>query len=225
MNFRQFSGAPAVLTPLSPKPTVRRFSWPEPESCRLRWVILAEFKHLSPVTPRMQISVTGKQQDIGERFRNHARTRLTEAVAKYFVHAIEASVVLSRESHLFCSDISVHVGRGILVQGHSRGGSPNAAYDSAAERIAKQLRRYKRRLRDHHRKAHASDAEGRSLAQQYILAAPEDNAAIGEPADDQPVVIAEMATGIDSLTVGEAVMRMDWRIRKRSCSATPPMAA
>jgi hypothetical protein len=112
---------------------------------------------------------------------------------------------------LFRSDISVHVGRGILVQGHGQGENPQAAYDSATERIAKQLRRYKRRLRDHHRKAQAPDADARTAAQQYVLAGPTAAADIetDEPAIDQPMVIAEMATVIDRLTVGEAVMRME----------------
>ena len=160
----------------------------------------------------MQVTVTGKQLDIGEGFRDHARSRLAEAVAKYFDHAIEASVVLSRESHHLCCDISVHVGRGILVQGRGQGDGAQTAFDSAAERIAKRLRRYKRRLRDHHREAHLADVVERTVAQRYVLAAPPDETDGGEAAetnDDQPVVIAEMATAIDRLTVGEAVMRME----------------
>ena len=117
----------------------------------------------------MQITVKGKQMDVGDALRGHAEQRLTDAVAKYFDQAIEASAVLSRESHEFRADISVHVGRGILVQGHSKGDTGYLAFDTALDHIAKRLRRYKRRLRDHHRKVDRADAVGRVMAQQYVL--------------------------------------------------------
>ena len=140
-------------------------------------------------------------------WRDHVHRHLTETVAKYFDHAIDASVVLSREAHRLRADISVHVGRGILVQGHGQADNGYAAFDGASERIAKRLRRYKRRLRDHHRKS--VTPEERTPAHQYILAgsnAAEDDA---ETETDQPVVIAEMPTEIENMTVGEAVMRLE----------------
>ena len=155
----------------------------------------------------MQVSVSGKQFDVGGALRNHVEQRLTSSVAKYFDHAIDANVVFSREASFIRADISVHVGTGILVQGHGRTNSPYGAFDAASERIAKRLRRYKRRLRDHHRKAKIAEPDDRLQAQQYILAGPRDDDDETEAA--QPVVIAEMATDIERLTVGEAVMRMD----------------
>jgi ribosome hibernation promoting factor len=160
----------------------------------------------------MQISIRGKQLDVGDALREHIRSRLGETVEKYFGQAIESSVVLSREGPLYRADISVHVGRNILVQGHAGADSPYGAFDGAAERIAKRLRRYKRRLRQH-RNAKAERASENLVAQQYILAeepepAPDDEAAaVTEP--DAPVVVAEMTTEIETLTVSEAVMRMD----------------
>src|SRR5690606_1446793 len=118
------------------------------------------------------------------------------------------SVVFSREGKgkQFRSDISVHVGRNIQGQGHAESGDAYAAFDSALDRIAKRLRRYKRRLRNHGKTASEQAA---ILAQQYELAAVGDDEE-EEPNDgDQPVVIAEMTTPVDTLTVGEAVMRMD----------------
>jgi len=99
----------------------------------------------------MQISVTGKQIAVGEALRSHAETRLAESVEKYFEHAIEGSVVFSKsgKGKQIRADISVHVGRGMLTQGHGEGDDAHAAFDAATERVAKQLRRQKRRLRDH----------------------------------------------------------------------------
>ena len=68
------------------------------------------------------------------------------------------------------------------------------------------MHRYKRRLRDHHRKIAPVDG---TPAQQYILAAADTADDEAEPETDRPVVIAEMSTEIENLTVGEAVMRLD----------------
>lgn len=161
----------------------------------------------------MQVTVTGKQLDVGDNLREHAEHRLQDAVAKYFDHAIEASVVMSRDAQQLRADISVHVGRGILVQGHGRSDSAYSAFDIASDRIAKQLRRYKRRLRDDHRKEKSAEAEAedRMLVQQYILSGIEEIADPRSDPDevDPPVIIAEMTTEIDFLTVEEAVMRME----------------
>lgn len=157
----------------------------------------------------MQVSVSGKQIDVGNTLRDHVEHRLADAVAKYFDHAIEASVVFSREASHLRADISVHVGRGILVQGHARADNPYNAFDSASERIAKRLRRHKRRLRDHHRKTRAAEPEASVQAPTHVLAQADDAEDGDIPEPDRPVVIAEVTTEIESLTVGEAVMRLD----------------
>ena len=158
----------------------------------------------------MQISVTGKQLEIGDALRDHVGQRLIESVAKYFDHAIDSNVVVSREAHRYRADISVHAGRGILVQGHGQADNPYAAFDAAAERIAKRLRRYKRRLRDLHRNVRPESEADTLSAQQYVIAgAEEPESAAEEPEGEQPVVIAEMTTEIERLTVGEAVMKLD----------------
>lgn len=155
----------------------------------------------------MQVSVSGKQLDVGEAFRTHIERELLAVVDKYFGNALDAHAVLSREAHLYRADLAVHVGHNILVQCHAEADAPYPAFDAAAERIAKRLRRYKRRLRAHHK--HQGQRAASLRAQQYILAAAQDDGG-EEPADgDKPVVIAELTTAIDSMTVGEAVMRLD----------------
>jgi hypothetical protein len=125
----------------------------------------------------------------------------------------------------------VHVGRNILLQSNAEASEPYPAFDTAADKIAKRLRRYKRRLKDHHHKGGDNGADGAIsfeplTASQYILEAEPDEVHIdghdeethdGAPASfdvghdghPQPVVIAEMTTAIDTLTVSEAVMRLD----------------
>jgi ribosomal subunit interface protein len=158
----------------------------------------------------MQVTITGKQIDVGDALRGHAEERVNDLVGKYFDHAMDASFVFAREGkgRMVRSDISVHVGRGILMQGHGSTDDAYTAFDAALERIAKQLRRYKRRLQDVKRHKGA-DADAMMQAQQYVLAGGEDEEEEVTSDDGQPVVIAEMTAPIETMTVGEAVMRMD----------------
>lgn len=166
----------------------------------------------------MHVTVKGKQLDVGDALRGHVVDTLNAQVGKYFGNPMEATVVLSRDAHLFKADIQVHVGRGILVQANAEATEPYPAFDEAADKVAKRLRRHKRRLKDHHRNGPIPPEEAPLPARKYILEGPE--AADGDDVDADspmregsdghaPVIIAEMQTGIDMLTVSEAVMRMD----------------
>ena len=157
----------------------------------------------------MKLSISGKQIDIGEALQSHVAKALKGAVGKYFDHALDGSVLFSREAHLLRCDIQVHARRGIFMQAEATGDDAYLAFDRALERIAKRLRRYKRRLRDHN-VAQASEIETVAV-QQYVLRAESDEAedAGDEPEQLEPIVVAEMQTRLHTLTVGEAVMRLD----------------
>ena len=171
----------------------------------------------------MQLSITGKQTEIGEALRRHVEGSLGSILDKYFKTAIEAHVIVSKEAHLSRTEISIHIGRGIVVNARAAASEAYLAFDAAAERLAKQLRRYKRRLRDHHAKGR-EPAGASERAIDYVLAPIEEDEteskeAEGEEAEGEeaetgdvhgaPAVIAEMSTELPSLTVGEAAMRMD----------------
>lgn len=164
----------------------------------------------------MQLTVTGKQIDVGDALRRHVEETLDSILGKYFGTAIEAHAVFAREARLISVEISLRVGRGMAVNSGGAASDHYAAFDMAAERLAKQLRRYKRRLRDYHGKARNS-AERPELARSIVLApldegSDETEATAAEPAEPNgaaPVVIAEMSLELPQLTVGEAVMQMD----------------
>lgn len=158
----------------------------------------------------MQLTFTGKQVEIGDPLRRHVESSLDSILDKYFKTAIEAHVVVSREAHLIRAEISLHIGRGIVVNAGASAGEAHAAFDAAAERVAKQLRRYKRRLRDHHAKAR-EPAEVGERAREAVLAPvlEETEAAAAESSEGGSAVIAEISTELPRLTVGEAAMRMD----------------
>ena len=155
----------------------------------------------------MQLTVTGKQIEVGDALRAHVAASLTSILEKYFKTAIEAHVVVAKEAHLIRAEISLHIGRGIVVNAGAAVGEVYAAFDTAAERVAKQLRRYKRRLRDHHAKFR-DPAEVEERARDYVLAPVAEEADEDDPAGG-PAVIAEISAALPRLTVGEAAMRMD----------------
>lgn len=154
----------------------------------------------------MQITVSGKQIDIGDALRAHVEETLSAAVAKYFDRPVDAHVVFSRNGHSFRCDASVHLPTGLTAQARAQGGDIYAAFEQAASKIEKQVRRYKRRLRDHHQRRRAPVNMVEAPA--YVLQ-PHDDEAEDTEAGGEPLIIAEMTTPIKSLSVGEAVMQME----------------
>lgn len=152
----------------------------------------------------MDISVKGKHVDVGDALRGHAESQLQSSVTKYFENALDSTVVFSKEGHGFRADISVHAGRGMVMQGGAAGNDAYGAFDGALSRISKQLRRYKSRIRNHH---HSGPDDGELISAQYSILATEGEDEL--PEAHEPTIVAEMAHKIAPLTVSEAVMRMD----------------
>jgi len=161
----------------------------------------------------MQITVSGKQVDLSDALRTRVSEQLDLITGKYFDTAQEASVTFSRARSFFTCDINVHAGRGLTLRGEGEAADANSAFDDAAEHIAKRLRRYRRRVNDH-----ARDLATRArpeAARQYVLRQEEDNGPASLEASDTTTtttfatVIAESLAEISTLSVGEAVMRMD----------------
>ena len=155
----------------------------------------------------MKLSITGKQMDLGDALRTHISDKCEDINEKYFGRAIEAIVVLQPEGHAFTkTHISFRVGKDIMVMADAQAADPYASFDDAAEKIAKQLRRYKKRLRDHHDRLSEDAVIPAQMS--VIPAANEDNQEEPE-AHAEPVVVAEMVTNIQTMSVSEAVMRLD----------------
>jgi ribosomal subunit interface protein len=154
----------------------------------------------------MRYQISGKQIDIGEALQTHVKAELGEVVEKYAQRPTDVVIVFSRVAHEFVCETVIHLSTGLNAQAKGHASEIYAAFESCREKMDKQLRRYKRRLRSHHRDrtAPVEFAEGSA----YILAPTE------EPEDDdaatpQPIVIAEMETRIPAITVGEAVMQLE----------------
>ncbi len=155
----------------------------------------------------MRISISGRHIDIGEALKTHVRERLDAEVSKYAVRAIEATVTFAHDAHEYSCEVTVSLPTGLHAQAKSRAVEIYAAFDKCCDKMAKQLRRHKRRLKNHH--AHRSSPVESFDAPAYVLASPGDDAEIGEHGAVQPVIIAEIETPVPTLTVGEAVMQME----------------
>ncbi|MAY33224.1 MAG: ribosome-associated translation inhibitor RaiA [Rhodovulum sp.] len=152
----------------------------------------------------MRYSITGKHIDIGDALQTHVKQGLGEIVDKYAERPTDATVVFSRDAHEYVCEATIHLSTGLTAQAKAHATEIYAAFEDCAAKMEKQLRRYKRRLKDHHKdRAQPVELIGGSS---YILANSDDDS---EPDSLQPMIIAEMETQIPSLSVGEAVMQME----------------
>lgn len=151
----------------------------------------------------MKISMTGKHMDLGEALQTHIQGRLESGISKYLDRINKVDAVISKEGHMFRAHIHANAGTHghVTVKGSGESVDVYAAFDAAADKIEKQLRRYKRRLTSHHN-ADTSYA----VAKDYVLA-PETEEEVAEEA--APAVIAENPMNIETLSVSQAVMKMD----------------
>lgn len=154
----------------------------------------------------MRYQITGKQIDIGKALQTHVKTEMGEVFEKYAGRPTDANIIFSKSGHEFVCEAVVHLSTGLTAQAKGKDTEIYAAFDSASEKMEKQLRRYKRRLKDHHKER--SQPVELSDAGSYILAASTESEE-QEPEGVSSMIVAEMETKIPELSVGEAVMQME----------------
>lgn len=157
----------------------------------------------------MDIRVSGHQMETGAALQEHVADRLGGIVDKYFDRAISSHVTFGKApAGAFSCDIVTHVMQGLILKAQGEAHDAHLALDNAAEKIDKQLRRYKRRIKDRHEQAaHAMKEE--EAAYVIFAAADEDEEEI--VSSDSPPIIAETSTDIPEASVADAVMMLDLR--------------
>jgi ribosomal subunit interface protein len=157
----------------------------------------------------MQVQVTGKHVDVGDALRTRVADEISTSIAKYFDRdGGGADVVVYREGNAFKVDCAVTLANGQQLTAHGLGGDAHMAFDSALEKLERRVRRYSKRLKDHHQQAQAKQAETAS----YFVLQPselEEEEEEGELTYPEPVVIAETEKAIRTMTVAMAVMELD----------------
>lgn len=156
----------------------------------------------------MKITISGKQIKIGSALQEYVKESVDTSIKKYFENAISAHITFSKESHNFTCDIVVNEGVSNQLYYKSQAKEENiySSFDRALERMEKQLRRYKRRIKNHHKQ---SVGEASSwAATKYVI---QDDGQDFEESNsvDNPLIVAEKQTAIETLTVADAVMRMN----------------
>ncbi|MEQ8403617.1 MAG: ribosome-associated translation inhibitor RaiA [Oceanicaulis sp.] len=163
----------------------------------------------------MQIQFVSKGIDVSPALRERIDKRISDASSKYFNRPAEAFVTASKEGHGFKVDISVHLPSGAFLQAKGQGGDAYGAVEDASTHLEKRLRRYKRKLKDHHAdnkpdlpaEEMGSIITLRSERRDDLDEAEEDDG--GAEGGDEPVIIAEQVAELRTLTVSMAVLEMD----------------
>ena len=160
----------------------------------------------------MDITVSGHQVELSEALNTHVQTRLQGIAGKYFSRAMAAQVTFGKGPHDsgFKCDIVVNVMKGLVLKGRSDAQEAHPAFDGAAEKIDKQLRRYMRRLKDTHaaETIEVVEAGGYDNARYTLFQEPQGE---DEVADDAPLIIAETRVDVPDASVSDAVMMLDLR--------------
>lgn len=163
----------------------------------------------------MGVRVSGKNFDIGEAMRQHVCDRVAAAAGKYFDGSVSGHVIVEHEGSGYRADCTLHLTSGITMQVEGRAHDPYITFDQAADRLEKRLRRYKRRLKDHHAgggdSAVVRQTESEVVAEMvadYVIEAP--NAEANEEQGFNAVVVAEQTALLQTLPVAAAVLELDF---------------
>lgn len=172
----------------------------------------------------MHIQVSGKQVDLSSALKHRVNAHLGTLAERYFDKGLEAQVTFSRARSFFTCDINVRAGRGLILRGEGEASDANAAFDDAAEHIAKRLRRYHRRVTTHSRTAPRQELPQK--ARSYILR-PVDESEQATPTEESQsrpdetyaTIIAEQPTDIPLLAVEKPSCGLTSRGAISCCSA------
>lgn len=148
----------------------------------------------------MSVRVSGKHMEIGDSFRERIEDNIKEGVGKYFDGGFSSQITVTKSSSRYSADCSVHLDTGVNLHANGQANDPQVAFDMAAERIDKRLRRYKRKLKDHH----SGTVE---VAYAVMDAVPNETEEL--PEDYAPTIVAESTKQLRTMTVATAVMALD----------------
>ena len=154
----------------------------------------------------MQVRITGTNIEIQPRLREFIQDKLQRNVTKYFENAIEAEVHFSKQAHIHHASIIVNDGirkRHVLTKAKAESEDIQTAFNKALDKIEKQLRRYKRKIKNHHTNHKPED--NFEVAKRILTATPEEELTESH----NPVIVEERQDNIERLTVADAVMRLE----------------
>ncbi|MSO14228.1 ribosome hibernation-promoting factor, HPF/YfiA family [Rickettsiales endosymbiont of Trichoplax sp. H2] len=155
----------------------------------------------------MEITVYGKHIKVGASLEKHVKDHLIYTVKKYFKDALNAHVKIEKQGQLFQTEIIVNegTGNGILIKSNGHEYDSYRSFNVVNEKIEKQLRRYKNRIKNH--KVTKESESDLISGTKYVISPLEEEDI--ENIEKSPTIIAEKVSGIENLSVKDAVMKMD----------------
>jgi putative sigma-54 modulation protein len=148
----------------------------------------------------MQVNITFRNMFATDALRNHVHDKLARVVDKYLDKVTEAHVTLSLERYLHQAEINLHAGH-FHVRGKDKSEDMYASIDIAIDKIERQLKKHKERLKNH-RPTHIHQS-GPVRVRYEIFSAREEFDGI------QPEVIRSDEFLAKPMSVEEALMQMD----------------
>ena len=157
----------------------------------------------------MVTTISGKHMAVGDALQQHVHDRLDAGVKSLLNDITQARVVFSKHTYLYHVEIIIHDSHMGLIKAESDSDDVYATFDTAVVKIEKQLRKYKGKIKRHVKSIKDSNVEAELFAAtKYVLDMPKDHHE-NENHEHEPVTIAEKVTNIETLTVSEAIMKMD----------------
>lgn len=155
----------------------------------------------------MDVRVADHQVETGDSLKEHAIERIEELTEKYYSRAVGANVTFGKGPlNDFTCDIVAPVAQGVVLKASHRAQAAQVAFECAADKIEKQLRRYMKRLKEH-KSGHDVSPRIEANAAYTVFA----GAADEEEPPASPTIIAETKVNIPEANVADAVMMMDLR--------------
>ena len=152
----------------------------------------------------MNVRVTGKHMDIGDSFRTRITGQINDAIEKYFDGGFSSQVLVEKSGSRFSADCKIHLDSGANLHAEGKANDPQVAFESAFERIEKRLRRYKRKLRDHH---YGENRAATEIPYTVIEANADEEEEVQE--NFAPAIVAEPTKKLANMTVATAVIALD----------------
>lgn len=157
----------------------------------------------------MTLRITGKHMDIGDALRGRIEARINDAIEKYFDGGFSGHVVVAKEGSRFNADCVIHLDSGMSLQAAGQAQEAPNAFDAAADRIEKRLRRYKRKLKSH-APGGGNGVAAEDIAYTVMEATPDEGE--DEIAEDYaPAIVAESTVALRTMSVANAVVELDIR--------------
>jgi ribosomal subunit interface protein len=153
------------------------------------------------------LRISGRNLDIGEALRAQIEERLAQALTKYMDRgSYSGHVTVGKDGTGFRTDAVVHLSSGVTIEAHGNAHDAYASFGETAERIEKRLRRYKRRLRDHHAGNGAIRPDPIEM-NTYVLETPSDD--FEDQGEFHPVIVAESTSSLHEMAISDAVIELD----------------